>query len=71
MGSQHRYVKHFPGQYVGSSHTSADHGGSCAVKTCIRALSPAKAEFHDAVALGGIDNPGRLGSDQALVVDNI
>ena len=70
MCSKDRYVEHFPSQYIGSADASADDSGSSAIKTCIRPLCPAKAEFHDAVSSRGMYHAGSFGGDQALMVDN-
>ena len=69
--SEHRDVEHLAGQDVGGSHTSADHGSSGSVKTCVRSLGSAESEFHDPVALRCVDDTGRFRRDQTLMVDNV
>ena len=71
MGSLDRYVEHLAGQHVGGADAAADHGGAGTVDTGVRTLGTAQAELHDAVALGCVNDAGRLGGDQALVVDDV
>ena len=71
VGSQNRNVKHLSGQYIRCADASADHGSPGSVQSGVRSLSPAKAKFHDSVALGSVDHAGRLGGDQALMVDDV
>ena len=71
MRSADRNVKKLSCQYVGSTDTATDHGSSCTVSTCIRALCTAKPEFHDSVSSGCEADAGRLGCDQTLVVDDV
>ena len=66
-----RHVEHLPGQHVGCAHAAADDSRPCAVQSGIRPLGPAQPEFHDAVPLRRVNDPGSLGGDQALVVDDI
>ncbi len=71
MGPFDRNVEHLSGQHIGSAYAARDHGRSGPVGARVRPLGPAQAEFHDTVPSGGIADPGRLGGDQALVVDDI
>ncbi len=71
VGALHGNVEHFSRQDVGGADTAADHRRPGPVDTRIRSLSPAKAKLHNAVPSGGINHPGRLGGDQALMVDDI
>ena len=71
MGTFHRNIKHLAGENIGGSDTAADHGSSGSVDTGIRALGPAKAEFHNAVSLCCIYHTGGLGSDQTLMIQHI
>ena len=67
----HRDVKKLSAQNVGGADTAADDGSPGAVGAGVRSLCAAQAEFHDAVAVGGIADPGGLGGDQTLMVDDI
>ena len=71
VSSQHGHVEHLSGQDVGGSGTSGDHCGPRAVDTRVGSLSSPKAEFHDTVTPRGVAYPGRLGGDQALVIDYV
>ena len=71
MRALHGYIKHLSGKHVAGADAAADHSGPCAVNAGVRPLRAAEAEFHDSVAAGRIAYPGRLGGDEALVVDNI
>ena len=71
MGSFDRDMEHLTGQDIGCADAPGDHGSAGAVDPGIRSLGTAKAEFHHAVSLGSMDDAGRLGGDQALMVDNI
>ena len=71
MGPFYRYVKQLSGQHITGTDTAADHSGSRAVYAGVRTLGAAQPELHDSVTAGGVAYPGGLGSDQALVVDDI
>ena len=70
MRSHNRYIKHFAGEYIGSSDASTDHSSSCSVQSRIRSLGAAKSELHDTVSLCRINNTGSFRSDQALMIQN-
>ena len=71
MSAFYRDIKHLSSQHVGGADAAGDNGGSGSVDSRVRRLGAAQTEFHDAVALGGVNDPGRLGGDQALVVDDV
>ena len=71
MGSLDRHMEQLSGQYIGGSDTAADDSGSGSQRSRIRTLRAAQTEFHDSVALCGVDNTGRTGGNQGLVIDQI
>ena len=71
VGALHRRAEHLAGQHIGGPDAASDHGGPGAVNPRVRSLGPPEAELHDAVALGRVDHPGRLGGDKALMVQDI
>ena len=70
MCSHNRYIKHFAGEYIGSSDASTDHSSSCSVQSRIRSLGTAKSELHDTVSLCCINNTGSFRGNQTLVIQN-
>ena len=64
-------LEHFTAEYIRGAYTACNHSCTGAVDTSVRPLGAAKAEFHNPVPLGGMNNPGGLGSNQALMIDNI
>ena len=70
MGPQYRYVKKLTGQHIRSTDTAPNHSRPRPVNSRIRPLGPAQTKFHNSVASGRIDYPGRLGGNQTLMVDN-
>jgi len=71
VGTLNRHVEKLSGQHIGGADTAADHGSAGSVDTGVRTLCPAKTKLHDTVALSRVYDPGALGSNQALVVDDI
>ena len=67
----HLNIKHLAGEHVGGSAAAADDCSSCAENSGIRSLCPAKAKFHNAVALGCVADTGRFCGDQALMLSLI
>ncbi len=71
MGALHRHAEELPAEHVAGADAAADDSCPGPVGARVRPLGPAQAEFHDAVPSGGIADPGRLGGDQALMVDDV
>ena len=71
MGSFYRYIKKLSGKNVGGSDTATDHGSSRSVDSGVWPLGTAQAEFHDSVALCGMNYTEGLGGDKTLMVNDI
>ena len=73
MGVRSLYgdIKHLSGQNIAGSDAAADHGRPCTIDAGIRPLRPAQSEFHDSVSSCSIADPGGLGGNQALVIDDV
>ena len=71
MGAFDRNIKKLAAKNIGGADTPADYGCSGAINTCIRALGAPKAKFHNTVSFGSIADPGGLGGNQALMIDNV
>ena len=70
MCTLHRNIKKLTSKHIGGSDTSADHRSARTVHAGVRSLRAAQSEFHDAVALRGINHAGCLCCDKTLVVDD-
>ena len=70
MGPHHGNGEQLAGEHVGGSHASPDDSRPGSVNAGVRSLGPAQAELHDGVSFGRVYHPGRLGGNQALVVDD-
>ena len=71
MRPLHRHIEEFAGQDIRGADTSADHSGAGAPDAGVRTLGASETEFHDSVALCGVNDTGRLCGDQRLMVDNV
>ena len=71
VGALYRHVKKLPAQDIGGTDTAADDCRPGPVSAGVRSLGTTQTEFHDAVAVCGIADPGGFGGDQTLVIDDI
>ena len=71
VGASDRYFKELAAEDIGSADTAGDDSCPGTVGTGVGALGTAQTEFHNAVTLRRVADPGGLGGDQALMVDDI